>query len=283
MRDSVGHYKILDKLGSGAMGELYRARDTRVGRTVALRAVAPAIAGDPATLADFLRNARASATVSHPNIAAIYEVGEDDGLHYLAGEFVAGQKLKSLIAGRPLNPRRAIDLTVQMADALADGYANEIVDGSLSADTIIINPKGNAKLLDFGLARWRAGGKGRPAADHQSDIAALGAVLHEMLTGTAPQHGLPPSELDSQLPRELDAIVHRTQSTYLNEQYQVSATLAAELRSVAAILDVRATAANEVAAAPPRGARRRETFVWIAAVATIAAFAWLLWTVSRIK
>src|SRR5579872_4367251 len=100
MRESIGHYKILDWVGSGAMGELVRARDTRVGRTVALRIVSPAIADDPSTLAEFLKDARAAAAVSHPNIAALYEVGDDGGVHYLACEFVQGQKLKSLIAGR---------------------------------------------------------------------------------------------------------------------------------------------------------------------------------------
>lgn len=264
------------------MGDLYRARDTRLGRTVALRVVAPAIAGDPATLADFLRDARASTTVSHPNIAALYEIGEDGGVHYLACEFVAGQKLKNLIAGRPLNPRRAIDLTLQIADALADGYANEIADGRLSAETIIINAKGNAKLLDFGLARWTSAGKGPPAADHQSDIAALGCVLHEMLTGKALREGIGPSELDSHLPKELDPIVRRTQRSSSGEQYQASATFAAELRSVAAILDVRVKAAAEVSVGPGRGAPRRRAFVWMAAIAAIAALAWLLWTVSRL-
>ena len=283
MLESVGHYRLLDKIGSGAMGELYRARDTRLGRTVALRVVAPTITGNTATLADFLKDARASATVSHPNIAAVYEVGEDGGLHYLASEFVAGQKLNNLIAGRPLNPRRAIDLTVQIADALADGYANEIVHGCLSAETVVVNAKGNAKLLDVGLARWTGAGKRQPAASHQADIAALGAVLHEMLTGEAPRDGVAASELDVHLPKELDSLLRRSQSASLDERYEASATFAAELRSVAASLDVRATAASDVAVGHAKRPRRREVIVWLVAAAAIAALAWLLWTVSRIR
>src|SRR4051812_23823665 len=161
MVESLGHYKVLDKIGAGSLGELYRARDTRVGRTVALRVLAPRVAGDPALLAEFLKDARASAAVSHPNIAALYEVADDGGVHYLACEFVQGQTLKSLIAGKPLNARRAIDLTVQLADALADGYANELVHGDLRAERIVVNAKGNAKLLDFGLAKWESAGRGK--------------------------------------------------------------------------------------------------------------------------
>jgi serine/threonine-protein kinase len=284
MLDSIAHYKVLEKIGSGRMGELFRARDTRVGRTVALRMIAPSLAAEPSTLAEFLAEARASAAISHPNIAALYDVGEDGGRHFLASEFVQGQTLQSLVAGRALNPRRAIDLAVQIADALADGFANEIVDGRLSAETIIINAKGNAKLLDFGLARWTSADRGAAAASHQADIAALGRVLYEMLTGRPPEEGsAAPSERDAHLPKELDAIVQRTQSALPEEQYEVSATFAAELRSVAAILDVRAKAASEAAVAPPKSARRREAFVWIAALGTLAAVAWLLWTVSRMN
>src|SRR5216684_4154230 len=125
MLDTLGHYKILDRIGEGGIGALYRARDTRLGRTVAVRVVSADISSDPDRLARFLDAARASAAVSHPNIAALYEVGEDGGSHYLACEFVTGQPLSRLIAGRALNPRRAIDLTMQVADALADAYASD--------------------------------------------------------------------------------------------------------------------------------------------------------------
>jgi serine/threonine-protein kinase len=290
MLESVGHYKILDTIGSGAMGDLFRARDTRLGRTVALRIVAPGIAGEPSRLDAFLADARASASVSHPNVAALYEVGEDGGVHFLASEFVQGQTLKGLIAGRPLNPRRAIDLTIQIADALADAYANDVAHGDLRAETVIVNAKGNAKLLDFGLARWTAQAKAAATAPsasgaggHEEDIAALGALLHEMLTGRPPSPNRAPSELDQHLPRELDSILQRTQIRSGGDRYEASATLAAELRSVAAILDVRAKAASEVTVAPAAATRRRGAIVWLALLATAGALAWLLWTVSRLR
>lgn len=285
MLESVGHYKILDRIGSGAMGELFRARDTRVGRTVALRIVAAGIAGDPSSLTAFLHDARAAAAVSHPNIAALYEVGEDSGggVHYLACEFVQGQKLKSLIAGRPLNPRRAIDLTVQIADALADGFASDIAAGNLAADTIIVNPKGNAKIIDFGLARWTSAGAAGAAPAPERDIAALGLVLYEMLTGKPLQKGAAAVALDPHLPKELEAIVQRTQSADVAGQYQGAATLAADLRAAAAILEARGTAATDAAVRPPKAARRRGAIVWLAAFAAMAALAWLLWTVSKMN
>jgi serine/threonine-protein kinase len=282
MIDSLGHYKILDRIGSGAMGDLYRARDTRVGRTVALRVVAPSIAGDAARLDRFLADARASAAASHPNIAAIYEVADEGGVPYLACEFVQGQKLKGLVSGRALNPRRAIDLTIQIADALADADASGVAHGHLAADTVIVNAKGNAKLLDVGMAAWTSAGAGTQAGDHQADIAALGLVLHEMLTGKTPKPGTSPSDIDAHLPRELDAIVKKTQPGSLDERYEASATLAAELRAVAAILDGRTNAAKEIARVPSKkGARRREAAVWLTAIAMTAILAWLVWTASR--
>jgi serine/threonine protein kinase len=282
MRESIGHYRILDRIGAGALGDLYKARDTRVGRTVALRVVAPAIAGDAALLDRFLGDARASAAVSHPNVAALYEVGEDDGIHYLACEFVSGQTLAGLISGQPLNPRRAIDLTVQIADALADAYSCEVVHGDLRPDTVVVNAKGNAKLLDFGLAHWADAAGGRDRGSHQRDIAALGLVLHEMLTGRPAEPGRRPGAIDKHLPRELDDIIRKTQSDS-DRQYEASATLAAELRAVAAILEVRAREASETVAPPQPGRSRRGAFVWVAAAIAAGALAWLVWTASSMR
>src|SRR5213593_3966794 len=175
MFETLGQYRILDRLGAGGMGEVYRARDTRLGRTVAIKVLPADVAGDPDRRERFMQEARATAALSHPNIAALYEIGEDQGHIFLVFEFVPGDTLKTVIGGRPLNPRRAIDLAVQIADALADAHAEGIVHRDIKPANIIVTPKGAAKILDFGLATWTAG---RAERAHAADAATM------MATGT---------------------------------------------------------------------------------------------------
>ena len=230
MFETLGHYKILDRIGAGGMGEVYRARDTRLGRTVAIKVLKADVAGDPVRRGRFLHEARATAALSHPNIAALYEIGEDQDQLFLAFEYVPGETLTSVIAGRPLSPRRAIDLAIQLADAVADAHASGIVHRDIKPDNIIVTPKGNAKILDFGLATWTASGAGRDHAvlaatmmntapgallatvaymspeqalgervDHRTDVFSLGVVMFEMLTGKLPFAGTTSTALALQI------------------------------------------------------------------------------------
>jgi serine/threonine protein kinase len=321
MIESLNHYKILERVGAGAIGELYRARDTQLGRTVALRLVAPDITADPDRRERFLHDARAATALSHPNIATLYEIGEDQGQLFLVCEFARGDSLKTVIAGHPVKPRRAIDLAVQIADALADAHARDIVHGDIRPDNIIVTTKGNAKILDFGLAAWTAGGAARRQAaaaltpgspdaplstvaylspeqalgergDFRTDVFSLGIVLFEMLTGklpfTAPtsnaltlqivQANAPaPSTMIGSLPPELDPILAKALAKSLEHRYETAATFAAELRSVAALLDVRSEASEAagevVAPGPPRRASRG-WMLWLLVMAALAAAAW---------
>jgi serine/threonine-protein kinase len=280
MIEQLGQYRILDQVGASGVGDVYRARDTRVGRTVTLTVLGDAIASDAAMREEFLSAARAAAAVSHPNIATTYEVGEDQGHIFLATEFVAGQPLNTLVSGHPLNPRRAIDLAVQVADGLAEAHAQGIIHRGITPAAIIVTPKGNAKILDFGLSAWTGGEAARAAAaahpsDPRADTFALAAVLFEMLTGkparAAPVNGIRPGELD--------AILTKALSKNVDERYESAAMLAAELRAVAAVLDERA-AANEPAFVPAAtGGRRRSSTRWLwllALVCLLAAARWLL-------
>ena len=269
MIESLGHYKILDQLGLGGLGEVFRARDTRLGRTVAIKVPADALQAGGERRRALLDDARAAAGLSHPNIAALYEIGDEAGRIFFVFEFVPGEPLKRVIAGHPLNVRRAVDLATQIADAVAEAHAVNIVHRDLTPGTIVVTPKGNAKILDFGFARWTTETTS-DESDHRTDIQALGAVLFEMLMGKPPAAGS--TSLSPSLPRELDEVVSKALGTRVEGGYEAAATCAAELRAVAAILDVRAASADPVRVMPVRRARRSPG-MWILLVVAIAVAA----------
>ena len=323
MFETLGHYKILDRVGAGGMGEVFRARDTRLGRTVAIKVIAADVAGDDDRRERFVRDARAAAALSHPNIAALYEIGEDQGQLFLVFEFVPGEPLSTVIAGRPLNLRRAVDFAIQIADALAEAHGEAIVHRDIKPANIIITPKDKTKILDFGLAAWTAGGAEREhgahdstiqatkaatplgtvaymspeqalgeTVDHRTDIFSLGIVFFEMLTGRLPFAGAtptamslqivqatapPPSSVNRALPPEVDVIAGRALAKSLATRYESAATLAAELRSLAAILDVRSEV-SEAAAPALASSRRGGSGLWwlilLVLLAALAAAAW---------
>lgn len=282
MLESIGQYRILERVGATPLGETYRARDTRLGRTVAITIVADAIAADADRHDQFLTDARRLAALSHPNIAAIYEVGEEQGAMFLATEFVPGQPLGAMIASHPLNPRRAIDFATQMADALAEAHSAGISHGAIRADAVVITPKGNAKIPDFGFAQW-TGASATPAeGDEGADLWALGVVLYQMLTGTVPRSGWPapaPSTIHRSVPRELDPILARFLAIDQVDRYQSAVTVAAELRSVAAILDARAGASQPPVLARSKPARPRA--LWIAIAIVLVVIGALVWGAIR--
>ena len=210
----VGQYKVLERLGGGALGEVFRARDTRAGRTVALMAAPPELISSPTRRARFLEDARKAATLNHPNIAMLFNIVEQDGGCYLAYEFAAGPSLRDEMAGAALEARTALHLAAHVADALEEGHAKGVVHGDVRPDTIVVTPKGSVKMLNFGMTSWTTGGIARAKAatapdaldreealvagylspeqargatvDPRSDLFALGAVLYEALTGQAP-------------------------------------------------------------------------------------------------
>src|SRR5258705_13610034 len=133
----IAHYNLLERLEPAGPGELFRARDTRKGRTVAVR-VLPKEFVEPSARHSFMERARGMSALSHPNVTTLFDVGEHDGRIYIVFEFLKGQSLRSEMGGRPINIRRAADLAMQMADAVADAHACGYVHGGLSADSVVI-------------------------------------------------------------------------------------------------------------------------------------------------
>lgn len=324
MPAAIAHYNLLELIGEGGLGPVYRARDTRVGRTVALE-IAPASAfADAAEKDAFFDSAQAAAKLSHPNIATLFDVARYEDGAYLAYEFAPGVTVREEMAGQFVAPRRAIELVIQVADALADGHASGIVHGDVRPDNIIITPKGSAKLLEFGMGPWTKAGHLRASAaaaphtlgpdampvvsymspeqalggaiDARTDVFSLGVVLYEMLTGTHPFAGAgaaatvmnviqatppPASAARSRVPKEIDSILSRALTKDATHRQQSAAALAAELRRVAAILDVRSGDAVDRDLLIPIDDDGMSGGTMVAVFAALAALGALLWYLAR--
>src|SRR6185436_5037302 len=150
---TIAHYQVLEKLGAGGMGEVYRARDTRLGRDVAIKALPPAFVADPSRLSRFRREAQTLASLNHPNIAAIYGLEEAAGAPHLVLELVEGETLAARLLRGALPPREALAIGVQIAAAVEAAHERGVVHRDLKPGNVMINPAGVAKVLDFGLAK----------------------------------------------------------------------------------------------------------------------------------
>jgi serine/threonine protein kinase len=149
----LGPYEVVARLGAGGMGEVYRARDPRLERTVAIRVLPPQLAQSDSYRQRFQREARAASALSHPNITHVYDVGEQYGIHFIAMEYVEGENLRAVLARGPLDPDRIAEVGIQMASALEEAHGRGIVHRDIKPANAVMSAHGQVKVLDFGLAR----------------------------------------------------------------------------------------------------------------------------------
>ncbi|MGB6251454.1 MAG: serine/threonine-protein kinase, partial [Terriglobales bacterium] len=220
----LGPYEIQSLIGSGGMGEVYRAHDSRLNRTVAIKVLPTSYSADAERLQRFVQEARAAAALNHPNILSIFDIGEASGAPYIVSELLEGQTLRERIRSGPLSSRKAIDYALQVARGLAAAHEKGIVHRDLKPENLFLTHDDRVKILDFGLAKLtrpenEAGAdaatvqvntepgqimgtagymspeqvRGKPA-DHRSDIFSFGSILYEMLSGQRAFRGESPAE-----------------------------------------------------------------------------------------
>ncbi len=261
---TVSHYKILEKLGEGGMGVVYKAHDTKLDRVVALKFLPYYLTSDATEKERFYHEARAASALLHPNVAVVFEINEHDGQVFIAMEFVEGKTLKQIIQEGTLPLRELLDIAIQVCDGLAAAHERGIVHRDIKSENILVTSKGQPKITDFGLSKVRGATKltktgstlGTAAymspeqargeeVDHRSDIFSLGVVLYEMLTGKLPFRGehyaavlysilndepQPVARFNEEVTPELERVLAKALEKSRDDRYQHTDEMLADVR-----------------------------------------------------
>jgi Tol biopolymer transport system component/predicted Ser/Thr protein kinase len=300
---TVTHYEILEKLGEGGMGVVYKAHDTKLDRVVALKFLPHYLTSDPTEKERFYHEARAASALVHANAAVVFEIDEDDGQVFIAMEYVEGMTLKEVIEKEPLTIKQVLDIGIQVSDGLAAAHEKGIVHRDIKSENIIVTGKGQAKITDFGLAKVKGATKltkvgstlGTAAymspeqargeeVDHRSDIFSFGVVLYEMLTGRLPFKGehhaallysilndeqQPIARFNEKVTPEIEHIVSKGLEKDREDRYQHADEVLADLRRERKKIDYVKTGAVAAPAAPKARPSRKRLWYSLGALAVV--------------
>jgi eukaryotic-like serine/threonine-protein kinase len=292
---TLSHYRVLEKLGGGGMGVVYKAEDSRLHRPVALKFVSEELSRDPEALSRFAREAQTASALNHSSICTIHDIGEQDGRSFIVMEYLEGTTLKDRLAAGSLSLHTALDVGIQIADALDSAHTAGIIHRDIKPANVFIGPRDRVKVLDFGLAKMRvpathqadvtmiAGTRqgvvmgtvaymapeqaSGDAVDHRADIWSFGVVLYEMVTGTRPEPGV---RLRVERTPELERIISKCLETDRELRYQRAAELGTDLEHLR-------SGSGRTMAQPPALARPRALWLSVGAAAVIAAA--VAWTI----
>src|SRR6476620_6739800 len=183
---TLGNYKILEKLGDGGQGTVYRAIDSKLGRTVVIKVLPAELTSKEGNLKRFEREARLASALDHPNICTIFDLNQINGIHFISMQYIEGRNVRQLVNGRPLSLESALSITLQTADALAAAHARGIIHRDIKAGNVMVTPSGQVKILDFGLAKLLDEDAARTSGIHHTELTEVG-IPYGTATYAAPE------------------------------------------------------------------------------------------------